>query len=217
MGLVVLGWAATVIAGYLLLFELSSTPGAGATAPARWPADTRIARDPHRPTLLLIAHPHCVCTRASLAEPARLITRVQGRVSTQVVFVKPTGLDPGWEKTELWQRARALPDARVHLDAGSVEAARFGAATSGQTLLYGPDGQLWMSGGITPRRSHEGDSLGHQRIVALVTAGVAPPRPSISAVYGCQLLDHSRTPRPEVSRLERLERWLGGADPEQAP
>ena len=37
---------------------------------------------------------------------------------------------------------------------------RFGAETSGQTLLYDRDGRLLFSGGTTGSRGHDGDNAG---------------------------------------------------------
>jgi hypothetical protein len=61
----------------------------------------------------------------------------------------------------------------------------FGAATSGEALLYGPDGRLEFAGGITSSRGHEGDNPGADRIVSLVTTGSAEL--ATAPVFGCPL------------------------------
>ena len=68
------------------------------------------------------------------------------------------------------------------------EAARFGAATSGQTFLYDARGGLLFSGGITGARAHAGDNAGRSAVVTLLngTGGPAAPRTS---VFGCPLFD----------------------------
>ena len=66
-----------------------------------------------------------------------------------------------------------------------VESGRFGAATSGQVLLYDPKGQLMFAGGLTPDRGHLGDSPGRQRILSLVKTGAADAKESL--VFGCPL------------------------------
>ncbi len=53
-------------------------------------------------------------------------------------------------------------------DADGREARHFGAATSGQTLLYDERGTLVFSGGITGARAHAGDNVGRQSLVALL-------------------------------------------------
>jgi hypothetical protein len=61
------------------------------------------------------------------------------------------------------------------------EACLFGAATWGQTMVYGRDGRLLFSGGITAARGHYGDNAGTQAIAALLErrwrrAAAAAPR-----------------------------------------
>jgi hypothetical protein len=178
-------WLAAIGAGARVLWSYQSTPGERAAERHLWPAASRLPRDPARPTLVLVAHPHCACTRASLAELAGLMQRLRGRVAGRVVFVRPAGMPAGWERTDTWRTAQGIPEVTVWADPGGVEAERFGARTSGQVLLYGRDGRLLFSGGITPIRGHIGDSAGQERIVSLVTTGRADA--ATSRVFGCAL------------------------------
>jgi hypothetical protein len=178
-------WFAALGIGTGVLWIYKSTPGEAAAERARWPAASRLPRDPARPTLVLVAHPRCACTRASLAELAVLMRRLHGQVTGQVLFVRPAGMPEDWERTGTWRAAHGIPGVRVWTDAGGVEAARFGARTSGQVLLYGKEGRLLFSGGITPVRGHLGDSVGQERIVSLVTTGHADA--ATSRVFGCAL------------------------------
>jgi len=79
----------------------------------------------------------------------------------------------------------AIPGVEVMADPDGVEAGRFGGATSGEVLLYGPDGHLTFAGGITSARGHEGDSPGAERIYDLVTTGHAEL--AVAPVFGCPL------------------------------
>src|SRR5256885_2373692 len=106
-------WVAAVSFGMSRLLEYESTPGDSGLSPRRWPAASRLRRDPLRPTLVLFAHPRCPCTRASLAELLQIITRCQGRVAAHVLFVAPEGVPPGWERTDLWRTAAAIPGVQV--------------------------------------------------------------------------------------------------------
>ena len=63
-------------------------------------------------------------------------------------------------------------------------AALLGARTSGHVVAYDPAGSRVFSGGITASRGHEGDSAGHESLVAGITA--AAPR-SYASVFGCTL------------------------------
>ena len=85
--------------------------GAGARAVAGGePAGARRGR----PTLVMLAHPRCTCTRASVGELAELMARAPRRPKAYVVFIKPGRSAPGgWERTDLWDaRGRASPTSR---------------------------------------------------------------------------------------------------------
>lgn len=135
----------------------------------------------------MLAHPKCSCTRASIGELAELMERVRGTVDAHVLFLHPDDADARWEHTDLWTRAAAISGVTVHSDVGGREAARFRAATSGDTVVYDANGALVFRGGITAARGHAGDNPGRQRIVSLITAGTAD-RPT-SPVFGCPLQD----------------------------
>jgi len=180
-------WLALVLAGLSFLWRYDNTPGEDARAPKQWPAQASLARAADRPTLVMLAHPHCTCTRASLGELAEAIARASSPPKTYVLFVAPAGFESGWEQTDLWRTAASLPGATVVRDDEGREARHFGAATSGQTLLYDERGQLVFSGGVTGARAHAGDNLGRQSLVALLNR--APADRSKTSVFGCPLFN----------------------------
>ena len=180
-------WAAAVGVGIYRLNRYENTPGLGASAPQQWPTDTEIARTRGQPTLVMFAHPHCPCTRASIGELAILMARAQGLASATVLFGAPTDFPAGWHETDLWQTAAAIPGVTVMADPDGREAQRFGAATSGQTLLYDASGRLQFDGGITDGRGHSGDNVGRATLLALLTDGPAAVRAG-AAVFGCPLV-----------------------------
>jgi len=92
-----------------------------------------------------------------------------------------------WTKGSSWNCAAAIPGVSVQEDFDGNEARRFGAETSGFTVLYGPDGRLLFAGGLTVGRGHAGDSLGARAIAMLVAGTSAESRQA--PVYGCRLLD----------------------------
>ena len=116
----------------------------------------------------------------------------QGKVSTYVLFYKPTDLPESWGQTDLWQSAVSIPGVTVLNDTDGTEAKRFGAATSGQTLLYSEEGNLLFSGGITGSRGHSGDNDGRDAIVSLLLNGNMDH--STTLVYGCDLLGKNQNP-----------------------
>jgi hypothetical protein len=181
-------WLFAVSTGLWILWGYENTPGVSAKPPQRWPAESQIQRAPDRATLIMLAHPHCPCTRASIGELASLMTHSQGRLTAYVLFLKPAGTTSDWEKTDLWQSAESIPGVSAIVDDGGVEARRFHAATSGQTILYDSQGRFLFSGGITGSRGHSGDNAGRSTIVSLVNAGGVAERAE-TFVFGCPLFD----------------------------
>ena len=184
------GWAVAVGLGGLHFWRYESAAGAPADAPPHWPAGTTVARKTGQPALIILAHPKCPCTRATVGELAKLMTDCQGKLSATVLVVRLPGMPADWEKTDLWFSAAAIPGVSVVVDEQGREAQRFGAVTSGQALLYSPDGTLLFSGGITESRGHSGDNAGRSAITSLVLhqstkLSVAAHTP----VYGCPLFD----------------------------
>ena len=184
-------WLATVVCGLFMVWSYDNAPGVAAKAPADWPVETILTRATDRPTLVLLAHPQCSCTYATLGELAEALARAKSKPKTYVVFLKPSSMPDGWEKTELWNKAAALPDATVVADEDGHEAERFGAVTSGQTFLYDAHGALLFSGGITGSRGHAGDNAGRSSIVALLNR--APAVSSSTNVFGCSLFASAKS------------------------
>lgn len=180
-------WLLVVSTGLWILWGYENTPGAGAKPPVLWPAESRIQRSPDRATLVLIAHPRCPCTRATVGELAEIMAHAQGRLNAYVLFLRPAGFSEDWEKTDLWQTAAGIPGVSVMVDDGGIEARRFNSSTSGQTILYDAAGHLLFSGGITGSRGHSGDNAGRSAIVSLVNAGAAERADTF--VFGCPLFD----------------------------
>lgn len=180
-------WGGVVGAGAWGLRQYDDTPGVAAHPPGRWPADSQIRPAGDRATLVMLAHPRCPCTRASLGELALLMAHAQGRVKAYVLFVRPQGFAADWERTDLWQSATSIPGVTAVSDPGGLEAERFGAATSGQALLYDARGNLLFSGGITGSRGHAGDNAGRDAVEALL-AGATDGRTDTD-VFGCRLFN----------------------------
>jgi hypothetical protein len=184
-------WLASAVAGLWVLWTYENKPGVPAETPGQWPAATAFRLAENRPTLVFLAHPQCVCTRASLGELAEALARAGTRPKTYVVFMKPSSFADGWEKTGLWEAAAALPDTTVVRDDDGREAMRFGAATSGQTMLYDASGTLLFSGGITAARGHAGDNEGRSAVVSLLDQ--LETRHRTTSVFGCSLFASAKS------------------------
>lgn len=181
-----IAWMLTIAVGLSLLWNYENAPGSTAVPPSYWPSDSSIHLATDRATLIMLAHPHCPCTRASIGEMSRLMAQAQGRVTGYILFVKPAGFSDDWEKTDLWQSAASIPGVNVVVDDDGVEVRRFHAVTSGQAVLYDAEGHLLFSGGITGSRGHSGDNAGRSAIVSLLNTGEAERAETF--VFGCSLL-----------------------------
>jgi hypothetical protein len=185
LGLVILLWAAGVSLGAAKLLRYENTPGGLAEAPLSWPSASKLQRTSGLPTVVVMGHPYCPCTRSTIGELALLMTRLHGKATGVVAFIHPDGTPEHWEETDLWRSAAAIPGVTVISDQAEREADLFHAQASGQTFLYDADGQLRFNGGITAARGHSGDNVGRSSIVSLVTGeGNAE---TTTSVYGCEL------------------------------
>ena len=170
------------------LLRYETAPCARGAPPARWPARASIVPSEERATLVMFLHPRCPCSRASLGELSVLLASCTRRVDAHILLVTPAHAGPDWTGGELEAWARAIPGVHVHLDASGHDAGLFGAATSGNVELYGPDGVRWFSGGITASRGHHGDNAGREAIEALLTGrAIAGAAPASTPVFGCKL------------------------------
>ncbi len=194
---IAVGWLAAIAVGARGLLNYESAPGAVAAVPQTWPA-SQVALASDRSTLVMLAHPHCPCTRASVGELAQVMARIQGKANAYVLFAKPAGSGADWEDTGLRRSAAAIPGVTVLSDPDGAEARRFGAETSGHTLLFASDGRLLFTGGITPSRGHAGDNAGASAIVAAAHAGT--PARDETFVFGCSLPAALAAPTALASR-----------------
>jgi hypothetical protein len=188
-------WLLAAAGGLGVLWRYERGAGAAAAPPMAWPADSPLARTPGRATLVMLAHPRCPCSRASIEELNRILSRVADRLTTYVLFFRPSDFAAEWEQTDLWRAAERLPGVHVRTDEDGREARRFGSVTSGQVLLYDAAGRLRFTGGITPSRGHAGDNPGAAAVVAL--AGGEASGTDAAPVFGCSLLD-PETPHAEA-------------------
>jgi len=197
--LALIGAALTIaiVSGMGILWRYSLTQGVAGTPPALWPSQSRLARKSSSLTLVMVVHPHCTCTRASIGELEILMAQGRGRLKADEIFLKPPGFSDNWTKTGLWRSAAAIPGLSLVIDDGR-EARLFGAATSGQTMVYGRNGRLAFSGGITAARGHYGDNARASAIASLLARPISHGDRK-TAVYGCALFaPHSSAAKPST-------------------
>ncbi len=191
---VALLWLGCAVFGFASLSRRDGSAGASGHPPAQWQLKSfgtlnSVKLNPVKPTLVVLIHPQCPCSRASLSELNHLMALCPNRAAVWVFFLKPPGCTQAWVRTNLWRQAAALPGVRVCVDDNGETARRFGAATSGEALLYSPHGRLLYHGGLTGARGHEGDNAGLSDVAALLERPDVwnTAKPAQEPVYGCPL------------------------------
>ena len=208
--IVALPWLGCAVFGFACLGRRDGAAGASGHPPAQWQPSPLVALHPLKPTLVMLIHPQCPCSRASLSELNHLMALCPNRAAVLVFFLKPPGCTQAWVKTDLWRQASAIPGVRVCMDANGETARRFGAATSGEALLYAPSGRLLYHGGLTGARGHEGDNAGVSAVAALLERPEAwdKAQPAQEPVYGCPLYGCRQTTYQAKKQNEKGESWL---------
>jgi hypothetical protein len=180
-------WIAAVCLGMGWLWSYNQAAGAPGQPPEVWPKQASVSLDSTKFTLVLLAHPQCPCTRATVEELSKLMTNCQGRINAYVLFAIPQSAPADWYKTDLWSSAAMIPGVTTIVDPDGTIASRFGAQTSGQVVLYDRDGELRFRGGITQSRGHVGDNAGRSAIEAIVNNG--DTQIDHTGVFGCPLFN----------------------------
>ena len=177
-------WVVTVAAAVRSIRAFESTPGRAADAPVHWPASATISRQPGTWTLVMLIHPHCSCSRASVSELAAVVESAPRNLRTYVLTYQPHEYGAAWSHTDVWTAAHRLSRAQVITDLDGKEARRFGGYTSGQTFLFDPDGNRRFSGGITLLRGHAGLNSGRAEVIRIVSGGSGA---GAHPVFGCAI------------------------------
>jgi hypothetical protein len=163
-------WLAAVAASWWWMsqYEFATNAALPHGVVDRWPAGSTLTRPGDHLTLLLFLHPKCACSRASLTELERMLASVDAAATPEfeliVVATVPIGADDQWLESDTVDRVRELAATRLFVDRGGVEAARFGASTSGLVMLFDEQGTRRYAGGITVSRAHEGDNVGRDAV-----------------------------------------------------
>jgi hypothetical protein len=189
-----------VVGGFAWLWKYEMSPGAVRAAPAHLDAALPTGNVIAAPyTLFLTLHPHCPCSKATVRELNRIVTRCDSKLKVVVLIIRPLDVPAGWERTGLWDEAASIPGVIVEADVAALRSRSLGAETSGQAILYSPGGQLLFQGGITSSRGHEGDNAGSDAIVAAVVNHLdCPAAPPTTAVYGCPLTSEPCTAKGRI-------------------
>jgi len=182
-------WVLLVCFGLNSLMIYKGKAGVVGQTPQVWPAKSLISRSSDKPLVMMFAHPRCPCTRASIAELEQFVAQANHRAEVSVVFYQPPTNSEVWSKSPLIHEVISIPGVRVIYDCNGKLAKSFGAETSGHTVVYGVDGRLLFSGGITASRGHQGDNAGLDAILRIIGNNSIESNRRIAPVFGCQLFD----------------------------
>ncbi|MEP6901110.1 MAG: hypothetical protein ABJA66_05130, partial [Actinomycetota bacterium] len=139
--IVILIWAIAIGIGTVWITDYSTRPGRAANSPSGLPSGYLSENPAKLPKLLVFLHPYCPCSRATLTELNRLVEKNKDLVEVSVFIYQPSDQSPEWSKSDLWQTAEEIPNVKLSA-ISEAELQKFGAITSGQTLLYDADGLL---------------------------------------------------------------------------
>ncbi len=178
-------WGIFTAVGFAAMLTYTNTSGPVTATPVAWPEGTWLQRDSTRANLVVVLHPRCPCSRATLTELEVILRHCRERVTTHVLFLKPDGFSDESVQSALWHTAVELPDVLVRADEKGQTARRFGATTSGHVALFAADGRRLFHGGITLGRGHQGDNLGRRAVIDLLTGATAQETEHV--VFGCPL------------------------------
>lgn len=182
-------WLACVAALIGKLQVYANTPGDAQPAPAFLTLELIDGRAelPSVPRVYLFLHERCPCSRASVEELARHTDLIESAL-VSVVFSGPATTTDGSSALRSLVERR-IPLAFIREDPTGEMARRFGAVTSGYTVMYRPNGTLHFSGGLTPSRGHLGPSIGREAILSLTRDERAAT--TAAPVFGCPLFSET--------------------------
>jgi len=187
--LAILVWASLIFVGARVLLTYEFTPGTEDQPLHTWPATAKLSQPDSPYTLLVVIHPLCSCSRASIGELSKIMARFPDTLRAEVLFVTPKHAGSEWSENEHWLAATAIPGVHAIHDIDGKTASAFHVQTSGYTLLYDRSGKLLFSGGITSARGHSGDNAGSQAIIDIVSGGT--PSTQTTHAFGCHVFKKS--------------------------
>jgi hypothetical protein len=187
MGSGVLVWLLVVGIGFWTLTARSFVPGISGNPKLAWPEASGLQRNVGGYTLVVVLHPECPCSQATLEELDSIVAQCSSRLAVRVICMQYDDMAEPIERSRIWLRAKRISGVTVVKDMHSEKVRQFDAETSGETRLYGPGGGLLFRGGITASRGHVGDNPGQEAIIDFVTRGVRAGAPIVTPVFGCSL------------------------------
>jgi len=187
-------WSFLVVLGYGAMVFYSAAPAKSSAGVGHFPLATSISVNPlslrtDGLTLITFLHPQCPCSRATVSELQNLLSRKPGLenvpISAFAVVSRPSGCNESFARGAIVDSLKDIANLTVVIDRDDIESQRFGAVTSGQTLLFDKSGKCIFNGGITRARGEIGENAGTESLTRLIVGN----RTAIekTPVFGCSL------------------------------
>ena len=159
-------WVGLIAGGYAWLLRYSFGGANTATAPATIPSGLA-PTGAQRPQLFLALHPRCPCSRSTVRELAKILTRAPQASDVTVLMYRPQKESDAWLQGALREDCQRM-NCWICPDPDGLLAASLGNLTSGGVVLYDASGRLRYQGGITGARGHEGDNAGELAVINIL-------------------------------------------------
>jgi hypothetical protein len=182
----VIAWVVFVLIGYGSMVFYSMAPAKSAISAGAFPVQSSLAKGSGL-TLITFLHPRCPCSRATVSELEELLS--QSKFSTNLtiyaVVSQPRGCSADFTQGAILDSLSSMPNVQLTIDKDDVESQRFGARTSGQTLLFDSQGNCLFSGGVTAARGEVGANAGVDALRQCIASGQTAVNKT--PVFGCSL------------------------------
>lgn len=182
-------WTLAIFVGGYAMISYEVTPGLSAAPTDKFPASSKVRLSKTKCTLIMLAHPLCPCTEASITELEKIMSRHGSKLEAYILFLAPSSPPPEWNANSATRRkaesARGIRGIRIIEDIDGSEAKIFSAKTSGECLLYNTDGDLLFNGGLTAARGTTGDNENTRSLVSILESQPATAHRAL--VFGCPL------------------------------
>lgn len=188
MRIVFVIWLLAVGSSAGFLISYTSQAGKLGDAPRNWPQVEGFEYRNDKPTLVMLVHPSCSCSKSSIRELERILARFQNAVHAYIFFYASRA-NESWKNSDIWKQARVIKGVSLIEDGDGGRARLFDSHTSGQVVLYDTKGNLVFSGGITAGRGHEGKSRGGERLEQFLSTGIVDR--ATAPVFGCDIFGES--------------------------
>lgn len=188
-------WLVGISLGSYFMFLHEFTPGRSLPAPQRLPEalQATIPTEGQKLTLFFAVHPDCPCTRASVEQLDRFLTKFRREARAVALFWTEDGSSSSKSQptnSRYWERLNRLDTVVTIQDPQGLLAEKLGSLVSGATVAYDSDGKLVFQGGLTATRGHAGPSVGIDALTYIVQ-GKSIPELCKTPTFGCSLNEES--------------------------